>query len=55
MDMVYIETSIVSYATARPSRDIETAARQQQARDWWALERSKFKLATVDLHTRRIP
>jgi hypothetical protein len=34
MDKVYIETSVVSYASARPSRDIETAALQQQARDW---------------------
>lgn len=49
MDIVYIETSIVSYATAWPSRDIETAARQQQARDWWALERSKFDIVTSQL------
>jgi hypothetical protein len=49
MDIVYIETSIVSYATAWPSRGIETAARQQQARDWWASERSKFDLVTSQL------
>ena len=49
MDTVYIETSIVSYATARPSRDIETAALQQQARDWWALEGPKFDLVTSQL------
>jgi predicted nucleic acid-binding protein len=49
MDTVYIETSIVSYATAWPSRDIETAALQQQARDWWALERPKFDLVTSQL------
>ena len=49
MDKVYIETSIVSYAAAWPSRDIETAARQQQARDWWATERSKFDLITSQL------
>lgn len=46
MDTVYIETSIVSYATARPSRDIETAALQQHARDWWALQRPQFDLVT---------
>ena len=46
MDSVYIETSIVSFATARPSRDLQTAALQQQARDWWATERPKFKLFT---------
>jgi hypothetical protein len=46
MDTVYIETSIVSFASAWPSRDIQTAALQQQARDWWALERPKFDLVT---------
>jgi len=46
MDSVYIETSIVSFASAWPSRDIQTAALQQQARDWWAFERAKFDLVT---------
>lgn len=46
MDTVYIETSIVSFASARPSRDIQSAALQQQARDWWAFERPKFSLVT---------
>jgi predicted nucleic acid-binding protein len=46
MDTVYIETSIVSFASAWPSRDIQTAALQQQARDWWAFERPKFSLVT---------
>jgi len=49
MDTVYIETSIVSYASAWPSREIETAALQQQARDWWSLERPKFDLVTSQL------
>jgi predicted nucleic acid-binding protein len=31
----YIETSIVSYLTARPSRDLLRAAQQQVTRDWW--------------------
>ena len=31
---VYVETSIVSYLTARPARDIVTAGRQQSTRDW---------------------
>ncbi len=46
MDTAYIETSIVSYASAWPSRDIQSAALQQQARDWWAIERPKFELVT---------
>ena len=49
MDTVYIETSIVSHATAWPSRDIQTAALQQQARDWWNVERPKFDLVTSQL------
>ncbi len=49
MDKVYIETSIVSHATAWPSRDIQTAAVQQQARDWWSTERPKFDLVTSQL------
>ncbi len=49
---VYIETSIVSYASSRPGRDLETAARQQQARDWWTFERQKFDLVTSQLTLR---
>lgn len=32
---VYIETSVVSYYTSRPSRDLVVAARQQLTREWW--------------------
>ena len=40
---VYIETSVVSYYTSRPSRDLVTAARQQVTRDWWEDSRSHFE------------
>jgi hypothetical protein len=36
---LYLETSIVSYLTAQPSRDIVTAARQQITRQWWQKKR----------------
>ncbi len=49
MDKLYIETSIVSYATAWPSRDIAIAGPQQQARDWWATMRHAFELVTSQL------
>ena len=49
MDTVYIETSIVSHATARSSSDIQIAAIQQQAREWWSIERPKFELVTSQL------
>ncbi len=32
---VYIETSIISYLSARPSRDIVVAAHQALTRRWW--------------------
>jgi hypothetical protein len=40
---VYVETTIVSYLTALPSRDIVQAAHQQVTRDWWE-RRSRFEL-----------
>lgn len=49
MDTVYIETSIVSHATAYPSSDIQIAALQHQAREWWSVERPKFNLVTSQL------
>lgn len=49
MDIVYIETSIVSHATAWPSSDIQTAALQHQARNWWSTERPNFELVTSQL------
>jgi hypothetical protein len=32
---VYVETSVISYLTSRPSRDIVVAANQEVTRDWW--------------------
>jgi len=39
---VYIETSVISYYTSRPSRDLVTAARQQVTREWWEEMRQQF-------------
>jgi predicted nucleic acid-binding protein len=39
---VYLETTIISYLTARPSRDIITAAHQQSTQEWWDMSREKF-------------
>jgi hypothetical protein len=49
MATVYIETSIISHASAFPRKDPNIAALQLQARDWWRLERPKFALVTSQL------
>lgn len=41
---VYVETSIVSYLAARPSRDLIVAARQQVTHIWWRERRPTFAL-----------
>jgi predicted nucleic acid-binding protein len=40
---VYVETSVVSYLTARRSRDIVVAGNQETTKEWWE-ERAKFEL-----------
>jgi len=46
MEKVYIETSIFSYLTARPTRSIQAAAWQEATTDWWELKRDGFSLFT---------
>jgi len=44
----YIETSLISYLAAWPSRDLVRAAHQQVTREWWAT-RESFDLFTSQL------
>jgi predicted nucleic acid-binding protein len=46
---VYVETSVVSYLTARPSGDLLAAARQKATVDWWDTPRGRFDLYTSDV------
>lgn len=46
---VYLETSIISYLTARPSRDVVVAGHQQTTRDWWETQRQKFTVVASQL------
>jgi hypothetical protein len=46
MDTVYIETSIVSHAAARPSNNPALAVLQSQAKRWLAVESPKYALVT---------
>jgi hypothetical protein len=43
---IYIETSIVSYLAARPSRDPVTLHNQQLTHEWWNTQRERYVLHT---------
>jgi len=49
MPSVYIETSVVSYLTARPSQNLLVAAWQGVTVEWWDHHRSGFQLCTSGL------
>jgi len=46
---VYIETTVVSYLTAWPSRDVVIAGYQQTTRDWWRDAADRFDLVASQL------
>jgi predicted nucleic acid-binding protein len=46
---VYLETSIISYLAARPSRDLVTAAHQQITHQWWETRRRHFEVFVSEL------
>lgn len=41
---VYLETTIPSYLTAWPSRDLIMVGHQQLSKEWWRTRRSEFEL-----------
>ena len=45
----YIETTVVSYLTAWPSRDIVIAGYQQTTREWWRDAADRFELVASEL------
>ena len=48
-DRVYIETTIVSYLTARPNRDVVIAGHQQITHEWWDTRRESDELCVSQL------
>jgi predicted nucleic acid-binding protein len=46
---VYVETSVISYLTSRPSRDLIVAGHQQLTRDWWERRSGDFHLVASEL------
>jgi hypothetical protein len=46
---VYIETTMISYLTSRPSRDLIVAGHQQVTQDWWERRSQDFHLVASEL------
>ena len=46
---IYIETSVISYLAACPSRDLVIAAHQQITHDWWRKHRGDFDLYVSEI------
>ncbi len=49
MDIVYLETSIISHATARTSSDAAVAVLQDQAKRWMDEQRPLYEVVTSQL------
>jgi hypothetical protein len=48
-ERVYIETTVVSYLTARPNRDVVIAGHQQVTHEWWDTRREDYELCGSQL------
>src|SRR5207244_7412838 len=48
-ERVYIETTVVSYLTARPHRDVVIAGHQQVTHEWWDTRRASYELCVSQL------
>ena len=46
---VYIETSVLSYLTSRPSKDKIVAAHQLVTKEWWKRQSSRFDLCVSEI------
>jgi len=46
---VYIETSVLSYLTARPSNDLRAMANQSITAEWWETRRSSYEVVVSEL------
>jgi len=44
LSTVYLETTIPSFLTARPSNNLVVAGKQETTRQWWETRRGKYRL-----------
>jgi hypothetical protein len=51
---VYIQTSVVSYLTSIPSRDLIIASYQKTTYDWWHRSKNKFDCYISDFVTQEV-
>lgn len=53
---VYVETSVISYLTARPSRDVVTLGNQVATQEWWsdAVDRYQLVVSSVVVDESRV-
>jgi len=49
METVYIETSVISYLTSRPSRITPTLERQRATALWWERARVRYRLVISEV------
>jgi predicted nucleic acid-binding protein len=54
MTSVYVETTIISYLTARPSRDVVVAGHQETTREWWETSRAHYDLLVSEVVLREL-
>ena len=49
LPVVYLETTVVSYLAAKPSRDVVIAGHQQSTQEWWEHRRQDFRVVASQL------
>jgi hypothetical protein len=51
-ESIYLETSVVSYYTSKPSRDIIVLAHQEITREWWptAIKRGEIIKKLIEIN-----